>query len=131
MDDKKTLTGRILAIDDEEPILELLEDILTGVGHTVVTALSGSEAFEALENGHFDLVFTDVGMPDMTGWEVCERLREQRPSLPIVLVTGWGSALSQEETDASGVVAVISKPFLVEELLEKTAQILAQQHDLH
>lgn len=127
MNDTSIHPGRILAIDDEGPILELLEDILSEVGYTVVTALSGSEAFEVLEQQQFDLVFTDIGMPGMSGWEVCERLRRQRPGLPVVLVTGWGSALSPEETDASGAMAVINKPFQVDELLEKTAQILARR----
>ncbi|MDH3629247.1 MAG: response regulator [Acidobacteriota bacterium] len=116
--------GHILVIDDEEPILELLRDILTDGGHTVVTALSGREALVALKDELFDLVFTDVGMPDMTGWDVCRHVHDMRPSLPVVLITGWGSSVTSQETDEAGVAAVIGKPFQVDELLAKTEKIL-------
>jgi DNA-binding response OmpR family regulator len=69
------------------------------------------------ELSEYDLVMTDLGMPDMSGWEVANSLRERWPEMPVILVTGWGTALSAEEVENAGIAAVIHKPFEIHELL--------------
>ncbi|HXV77677.1 MAG TPA: response regulator [Candidatus Polarisedimenticolaceae bacterium] len=121
--------GRILVIDDEQPVAQVLEDALTGAGHTVETAGSGREGVERASAAEFDLVLTDLGMPDMSGWEVASEIRAHRPHVPVILVTGWGATLSREEVERSGVSAVVHKPFEIQELIETTGAVLARCRD--
>jgi PAS domain S-box-containing protein len=122
-------SGRILVIDDEEPIAQLLEDALTGAGHTVEIAGSGREGVQLASDTEFDLVLTDLGMPDMSGWEVASKIRAQHPGTPVILVTGWGSTLSHEEVKRSGVSAVVHKPFEIQELIQTTSAVLGRHRD--
>jgi PAS domain S-box-containing protein len=116
--------GRILVIDDEAPIAQLLEDALGGDGHSVEIANSGEEGLKMAALSEYDLVMTDLGMPDMSGWEVAARIREATPELPVILVTGWGTALSAEEVTGSGVAAVVHKPFEIQDLLQTANNVL-------
>jgi len=119
--------GRILVIDDETAIAQLLEDALTGVGHSVEIAVSGKEGVEMAVVSEFDLVMTDLGMPDMSGWEVASTIRKERPGVPVILVTGWGTTLSKDEVERCGISAVVHKPFEIQELLDTASKIL--QHN--
>jgi len=116
--------GRILVIDDETSIAQLLEDALTGVGHTVEIAISGKEGVEMATVSEFDLVMTDLGMPDMSGWEVATTIRQERPEVPVILVTGWGTTLDKDEVERCGISAVIHKPFEIQELLDTASKVL-------
>jgi signal transduction histidine kinase len=109
--------ARILVIDDEEPVLLALTEMLTTGSHLVTGAGSGPEGLAILETTHFDLVFTDLGMPGMNGWEVAKRVRTLRPETPVVLITGWGPAVDPNELQKKGVERVLFKPFRMEELL--------------
>jgi len=102
---------RILVIDDDLRVRETLADTLEAHGHTVLQASGGEEALRLLAAGEsVDLVLTDLGMPDMTGWDVARAVREGWPALPVGLVTGWGEQdLPPEEM--SRVSFVIPKPF--------------------
>jgi CheY-like chemotaxis protein len=116
--------GRILVIDDETSIAQLLEDALTGVGHTVEIAISGKEGVEMATVSEFDLVMTDLGMPDMSGWEVATTIRKERPEVPVILVTGWGTTLDKDEVERCGISAVVHKPFEIQELLDTASKVL-------
>ena len=118
--------GRILVIDDEAEIVEIVKDVLAAEGHEVATALNGHAGLATARDGGFDLVFTDLGMPDMTGWEVAERVRQLSPASAVVLVTGWGATLDQEEVRRHGVEAVLNKPFEIDELVRVAASLLAR-----
>jgi CheY-like chemotaxis protein len=119
--------GRILVIDDEPEVAHVVQDILVGEGHTVDVALSGREGVKLAEARAYDLVFTDLGMPDMSGWDVAEALAALRPLLPVALVTGWGTALDEDDARRRGVVAIVQKPFEIAELVQTTSQILANR----
>src|SRR5262249_55076967 len=96
--------------------------MLRNEGHDVTTAASGEEALEQLAGGPFDLVISDVGMgAGMNGWELGERVRVRFPDVRFALATGWGAQIDGAEARASGVEAVIAKPFRVEELQRLTA----------
>jgi PAS domain S-box-containing protein len=119
--------GRILIIDDEQPIAELLGDALTGEGHSVEIAVSGKQGVQMALQSRYDMVLTDLGMPDISGWEVVAQIRERTPEVPVVLVTGWGTTISKDEVRRSGVAAVVHKPFEIKELVQTTMTVLAEQ----
>jgi len=74
-------------------------------------------------------VFTALGMPDMSGWEVAERIKIGHPDLPVVLVTGWGTSLDQDEVRRRGISAVVHKPFEIVDLLRTAALVLAAKEE--
>jgi signal transduction histidine kinase/ActR/RegA family two-component response regulator len=117
--------ARILVIDDEEPVRVALTEILATHSHLVTEAGSGPEGLALLEATHFDLVFTDLGMPGMTGWEVARRVKTLRPETPVVLITGWGPAVDPHELQKKSVERILFKPFRMEELLD-TVQALVK-----
>jgi DNA-binding response OmpR family regulator len=73
----------------------------------------------------FDLVYTDLGMPDMSGWEVADSIRAVRPEMPVALLTGWAATIDEAEIRSRGIAALVHKPFEINELLEVTARLLA------
>jgi PAS domain S-box-containing protein len=115
---------RVLVIDDMESSVELLQIQLTRHGHDVVAALSGKEGLKCLSDSEFDLVISDLVMPEMSGWEVgyavkqiCEERGVSKP--PFILLTGIGEELLEESRIAeSGVDAVTEKPLDTKELID-------------
>ncbi|HEX7315096.1 MAG TPA: ATP-binding protein [Pyrinomonadaceae bacterium] len=115
---------RILVVDDEENVRELLADILESEGYQVELASSGREALEKFGDGAgFDALFTDLGMQGMSGWELAHAVREIDEKIPVAVVTGWGEAVGSSERLAAQVDWVIAKPF-------DTTQILAIARDV-
>ncbi len=106
----------ILAVDDEEYLLDTLEDILTEEGHAVDCFLKPEEALKALESSQYDLIITDFEMPGMDGREFAHRAKSVRPMLPVVLLSGWPIALDSD-VDMAGVIdAVLTKPFTLDDI---------------
>ena len=111
---------KILVVDDEAELLEVLRDALQRTGHQVTTASSGAEGVEAFRKGDFDVVLTDLGMADVSGWGVAQVVRKEgNPAVVLGLVTGWGATVSEEMVQSHGVNFVVSKPFDLEELLSR------------
>lgn len=100
---------RILVVDDTETMRTLLASFLGSLGHEVVALAGGREVPAALADGPFDLVLTDVAMPDASGWEVLAQVRAARPDLPVVVMTGWNDG--QAGPGAPAPDAVLEKPF--------------------
>jgi PAS domain S-box-containing protein len=101
----------ILVIDDEEFVRETLAELLADLDHKVVTADSGRVAAEKIAEQNFDVVFTDLAMPEMDGWETARALRALRPDLPVVLVTGYGATTQPPSGELDLVAGIIGKPF--------------------
>jgi signal transduction histidine kinase/CHASE3 domain sensor protein/ActR/RegA family two-component response regulator len=105
---------RILIIDDDPMILNVLKRVLQGDGHTVVTASSGQEGMNLFRKHEaeepFGAVFTDLGMPNMDGRKVATAIREIRRSVKIVLLTGWGQRISDDEGTPDDIDLVVGKP---------------------
>jgi signal transduction histidine kinase/ActR/RegA family two-component response regulator len=116
----------ILLVEDEPAVLSLLTDLLEGATYKVVIARTGREAVEKLIEGSFDVVITDLGMPEMSGWELARHCRDLYPELPVILCTGWGVELDEGLVEETGVRAVIAKPFSVIEVLGTVARILEE-----
>jgi CheY-like chemotaxis protein len=115
----------ILIIEDEEDVRSLLQDILTMQGHRVVIAHDGGEGVERFTSGSFDLVFTDLGMPGMSGWEVAKTIRAQDPKVAIAIITGWDIHMEKEAFEESGVNLIIQKPFTVDAIVRLVREALA------
>ena len=103
--------ARVLAVDDERIIREVLCQMLGKAGHEVVPAASGKEAVEQLRKQDFDIVFTDYDMPAMSGERLADKAKSIQPSVVVVLITGWGSTIDEDEIQRSAVDFVLSKPF--------------------
>jgi signal transduction histidine kinase/CheY-like chemotaxis protein len=107
---------RILVVDDEDYVRELLSDILTREGCEVVPAGEGREALRLFDSQEFDAVFTDVGLPGMSGWELAGAVRERDRLIALAVITGWGDTVTPEEQSAAQADWVIPKPFTVDRI---------------
>ena len=115
---------RILVVDDEEMFAQVFVDMLSECGHAVCIANSGREAIEQFKARPFDLVFTDLGMPEMSGWQVARSIKDIEPDTPVVLLTGWGMEVDEERLAESEVDMVLSKPVKIEDLSAIVSQAL-------
>lgn len=107
---------RILVVDDDEQIREVLSDMLAIGGHVVTTACDGFEAMDKIKQHDFDMVITDLGMAGMSGLDLAGLVHEDKPEVPVALITGWGSQLNHDEVALAGIKAVLAKPFHLEEI---------------
>jgi two-component system, cell cycle sensor histidine kinase and response regulator CckA len=103
---------RILVVDDEDMVRNIISKLLSVRGHSVVAASSGSEALQFFQSQTFDFVITDQGMPEMSGRELAYQIRKLSPTVPIVLLTGD----TDLRTDASIINRVMTKPFKINDL---------------
>ena len=122
------MADKVLVVDDEADLLCMVAYTLRSEGFLVVEAGSGAEALQQVEAERPDVVVLDVMLPDMTGVEVCKRLRESRDSatLPIILLSARVQVADKIEGLAAGADEYVTKPFDVPELLMKIKEILAK-----
>ncbi|PWB68349.1 hypothetical protein C3F09_11830 [candidate division GN15 bacterium] len=111
-------TMKILAIDDQPVILDLVSAMCQSMGYRVETARSGEEGLRLAAADRFDLVLTDLAMPDMSGMEVARRIHRQYPDTTIVLITGWETGVDSGQMQEAGVSQVLYKPFRIEQLAD-------------
>ena len=102
---------RVLVVDDDRDVRDVLSEMLITAGHEVRVAEDGADALSKFGGGQYDIVFTDLGMPGISGWQVCEHIKREAPELPVVMVTGWGHQLDPLQVERSGVSRVLTKPF--------------------
>ena len=117
----------ILIIDDEPAVRETLADMLEMMGHRVMLAESGQIALQTLAGNDCDLVFTDLAMPEMDGWETSREIRKRRPGMNIVLVTGYGTGTVPPEGEDSLVNGIIGKPFDFSQISQTIANLLGDE----
>jgi signal transduction histidine kinase len=102
---------RILVIDDDPPIREVIADLLREDGHAVEEVGNGRDGLARVRNGGpLDLVITDLGMPEVTGWDVIRAAKDRRPPMAIGLVTGWGDDPDGRPADCARPDFVLAKP---------------------
>jgi signal transduction histidine kinase/ActR/RegA family two-component response regulator len=116
--------ARILVIDDEDSVRKILYQMLKAKGYEVVVASSGEEGIERFKEEPFDLVFTDLGMPKISGWEVGRALKGINPKVPIALITGWGVELNKDKMKESGIDLVVSKPFNFDQVVRLVSEAM-------
>ena len=112
---------KVLVIDDDPVVGKSFDRVLSGKGYAVIAARDGEEALTKLNAEDYDVVYTDIRMPGMNGLEVAERVKAKRPWLPVVIVTGYGTAENEAKASAVGVSAFLHKP-LSPEMIEGSAR---------
>jgi DNA-binding response OmpR family regulator len=126
----------VLAVDDDPEMFSIIQGVLKPAGYEVECALDGAAGLARLEQGGVDLVLLDLGLPDMDGLAWCRavRAREQGDYLPIIMLTGLVSAADRHAGFAAGADDYVTKPFRLEELLDRvgawmrTRRYLGQVH---
>lgn len=101
---------KILVVDDQEIIRELISELLRGDGHQVELAAAGAAALVLLGAGKFDLIISDLSMPDMTGTQLASEIRSKGDKTPFILLTGFGDEMLAQGGTPPGVNLVLSKP---------------------
>jgi signal transduction histidine kinase/ActR/RegA family two-component response regulator len=121
---KESRQARILVIDDEDSVRDILSRMLKTKGHQVVVASNGEEGIERFRSESFDLVFTDLGMPKLSGWEVGKTIKGINPRVPIAMITGWGVELDREKLSESGIDLIVSKPFNFDQVIHLVSEAM-------
>lgn len=112
---------KILVVDDDPVVGKSFDRVLSAKGYAVITARDGEEALKKLAEENYDAVFTDIKMPGLSGIDVAERIKAKRPWLPVVIVTGYGTADNEARAKAAGVSEFLHKP-LSPEMIEGSAE---------
>jgi two-component system chemotaxis response regulator CheY len=119
----------ILVVDDTPAILMVVQGFLEPEGYRITTVRNGKAALRELEAGAFDLVLTDILMPDMEGLELIRRIKKNFPTLPVIAMSGGGQYMEGDRTlgmaRSLGAHAILSKPFKGEALLKCISAALA------
>jgi signal transduction histidine kinase/ActR/RegA family two-component response regulator len=120
---------RVLVVDDEAAVREVLREALEAEGCEVVVAESGEIALKLYDAraGKIDIVFTDIGMPEMNGWELASEIRKRSETIPLAIVSGWADAISHDARQAIKADWVISKPFDIATIAEIANEIAARR----
>ncbi len=114
---------KVLVVDDEGDIVEVIQDRLEAYGFTVATAGTGLEALRKLSTEKFDGIFLDVKMPEMGGIEALEEIRKRDSKIPIIIITSSSTKESAIEAMAKGANEYVLKPFEWEELKSKIEKV--------
>ena len=127
---------RIMVVDDDEGMRDILSTALSGMGYDVLTASRGTEALDLLLKSSFALVLTDLQMPGMDGWSLASRIKDRFPGTPVILMTGYEKKEVMERMKVSSVDYVIFKPFRLEDILKAAEKMLGAEssektHQVH
>jgi len=114
---------RILVIDDDTRVRQAVAGLLRSAGHHVVEAESGSEGLMRFAPEQFDLVLTDLGMPEVNGWDVAAAVKARRPTFPVILFTGWGDEHTGDGSGRGLADRILRKPMRLKELLQAIAEL--------
>lgn len=119
---------RILVVDDEKPLADLVNRMLQSMGYTVYSTVSSQQALEEFRKNpeSFDLLLTDQTMPGMTGWNLAAEVLKIRPGMPVIIATGYSSVLNEKEAEQIGVSRIIVKPLSKLSLAKVVRQVLDQ-----
>jgi DNA-binding NtrC family response regulator len=116
---------KVLAIDDEQIVLDSIKKILSSDAYEVHTALKGGTGISHAISESFDIVLTDIRMPDIDGFKVIRDIRKYKPSIPIVIITGYASVSSAVQAMKLGATHYIEKPFTPDQLTQAIDSALA------
>ena len=119
-------TESILLVDDEDVIAILEKEMLERLGYSVVSRTSSVEALEAFRANpdKFDMVITDLAMPNMTGDKLASELVKIRPDIPILLCTGFSQMIPEEKANTIGIQGILMKPIVMKDLSDKMREVL-------
>jgi len=120
-----TALRKVLVVDDDPAVRKSFDRVLSGKGYAVITAENGEEALRKLNEEKYDLVYSDIRMPGMSGLEVAEKIRARRPWTPVVIITGYGTDIAEERAAAAGVSKFLHKPLSPTMIEDSARDVLA------
>jgi len=118
---------RILVVDDEVNVGEMVSKIVNLMGHEAVTAVNGKEALQFLKDKPFSIMITDVKMPEMDGFELMKAVRDQFPGTYIICMTAHGASYSYTDVVGVGGTDYITKPFTIDEMMAKLNRVIREK----
>lgn|SRR5687767_11019753 len=120
---------RILVVDDEAPLAALISEILSSDGHTVETAVNGLAALAHLERNDYDLILSDLRMPELDGPGLYRELARRRPELitRIAFITGSAQSAGMEQFLEKTGAPILYKPFRMQDLQKLTTELLSRR----
>jgi len=117
-------------VDDEEAIITMERQVLERLGYQVTSRTGSLEALEAFraDPDKFDLIMTDMAMPNISGDKLSVELTKIRPDIPVLLCTGFSEKISEEKALSLGIKGFLLKPIIIKDLAKKIRQVLDQHH---
>ncbi len=125
-----TALRKVLVVDDDPVVRKSFDRVLSGKGYAVITAESGEEALHKLDEERYDIVYSDIRMPGMSGLEVAENVKARRPWTPVVIITGYGTEAAEARAKAAGVSSFLHKPLSPEMIEDSVRDTLATSTEL-
>jgi two-component system response regulator PilR (NtrC family) len=127
MANHKKQKKRVLVVDDEENIRQILKEYLNEFGYEVVCAVNGQEALQIYKNGRFDVILSDLVMRPVDGLELLSEIKKVDPDAIFIMITGYPSIESALEAIKKGARDYITKPFNIDEIRLKMERVLLEQ----
>jgi len=124
---KSSNSLRIMLVDDEAVLLEVLSELLGSGGHKVMNFETGEAALEAFRKDTFDLVITDRAMPNMSGDQLAKELKAINPCIPIIMATGFGDMMAEDDENSNNVDLVLAKPVPLDVLNQKLSELTSNE----
>lgn len=119
----------ILWVEDEEILRESGLEFLKILGHNGQTASNGNEALKLLKENNYDIVITDIGMPEMSGWQLAENINNNfYGEVKLIIMTGWGAEIDNEELNKHNISGLLNKPFKLNDLRKIIAEVSQLKH---
>lgn len=115
---------KILVVDDQKSMLELLKTILERENYDVLLAANGFDALEILSHNEVDLVITDISMPKLDGFMLLQIIKSKNPSIPVIVMTGYYDIFTKDEALKRGASRFLAKPFRPEEVIDMVSREL-------
>ena len=115
----------IILAEDDEDMRRFLVKALEKAGHQVTSFAEGASAFEEIKQSTFDLLLTDIVMPEMDGIELARRATELDPDIKVMFITGFAAVALNPDSDAPKDASVLSKPFHLKDLVNEVERLLA------
>jgi CheY-like chemotaxis protein len=122
--DNQLAKRNVLVVDDEKLLLMILKEIIIQLGYNPILADDGQQALEKLSQTAVHLVITDVQMPGISGIELLRRVKETRPEIPVLLVSGSNAAVIQKAADRYHADGFVPKPFIFAQLTEHIERLM-------
>lgn len=118
---------RILVIDDNDDIRQIMKDLLTSCGHDTQVAEDGEKGLLILQNNTFDLMITDLGLPGMSGWDLSKASKRYQTNMPIVAISSWQGKGAEMKIAEYGICQVIWKPFRFDQIQDAIETLCFQE----
>ena len=119
---------RILVVDDDVNVREMVSNIINLIGHEAVTTESGKKALEILKNESFGIIITDIKMPEMDGFDLMKAVRNQFPNIHIICMTAHGGSYTYTDVVDVGAMDYITKPFTIDEMRAKLNRVIREKN---